>query len=74
MMISISQVNEKKNHISINIFGINQIQGTPCDLVTGEEKRTGNTDGSAANHVAITIEMAPVDRKCELNASIVNYI
>lgn len=42
-----------------------QIQGTPCDLVTGEEKRCGNPDGSAANHVAITIEMAPVDRRCK---------
>lgn len=36
--------------------------------MTGEEKRTGCPDGSAASHVAITIEMAPVDRKCKLRA------
>lgn len=41
------------------------LKGTTCDLVTGEEKRCGNPDGTAANHVAITIEMAPVDRKCK---------
>lgn len=41
------------------------LKGTICDLVTGEEKRFGNSDGSAANHVAITVEMAPVDRKCK---------
>lgn len=43
-----------------------EMQGTPCDLVTGEEKRFGNEDESTANHAAITIEMAPVDRKCKL--------
>lgn len=45
-------------------FIIFLFQGTVCDLVTGEEKRFGNPDGSQANHVAITVEMAPVEIAC----------
>ncbi|XP_005092180.1 ATP-dependent RNA helicase SUPV3L1, mitochondrial [Aplysia californica] len=31
--------------------------GTPCDLVTGEERRHANEDGSQSSHVACTVEM-----------------
>lgn len=45
-------------------FSFFLLQGTPCDLVTGEERRLGNTDGAAANHVACTVEMASVNTPC----------
>ncbi|KAH9492113.1 RNA helicase [Bulinus truncatus] len=32
--------------------------GTPCDLVTGEERRYANEDQSSSAHVACTVEMA----------------
>ncbi|CAF2706509.1 unnamed protein product [Rotaria sp. Silwood2] len=32
--------------------------GTKCDLVTGEERRFGDSEGKSANHVACTVEMA----------------
>ncbi|CAF4277930.1 unnamed protein product [Rotaria sp. Silwood2] len=31
--------------------------GTKCDLVTGEERRFGDSEGKSANHVACTVEM-----------------
>ncbi|KAL3863039.1 hypothetical protein ACJMK2_004821 [Sinanodonta woodiana] len=34
--------------------------GTPCDLVTGEERRCSNPDKSPADHVACTVEMCSV--------------
>lgn len=41
------------------------LQGTPCDLVTGEEQRRGNTEGPAAQHMACTVEMASVNVPCK---------
>ena len=41
-------------------------QGTGCDLVTGEERRLGRSDGLAAEHVACTVEMTSVKTPCEL--------
>lgn len=43
--------------------------GTPCDLVTGEEKKYANTDETPASHVACTVEMATLSRPCKLKTS-----
>lgn len=45
-------------------------QGTPCDLVTGEERRYARADEVASNHVACTVEMASVTSPCEIVASL----
>ncbi|KAK2715691.1 ATP-dependent RNA helicase SUV3 homolog, mitochondrial-like isoform X2 [Artemia franciscana] len=34
--------------------------GTPCDLVTGEERKRVNPNGDLAKHVACTVEMASI--------------
>ncbi|KAG7177390.1 ATP-dependent RNA helicase SUV3-like [Homarus americanus] len=47
--------------LATEVFNKSNSRGTPCDLVTGEERRFGNTDGSAARHVACTVEMASVN-------------
>lgn len=54
---------DRLQYIKIH-FIIFHFQGTVCDLVTGEEKRFGNPNGSQANHVAITVEMAPIEVAC----------
>jgi len=41
-------------------------QGTPCDLVTGEERRFGNLDKIASSHVACTVEMTSVNTPYEV--------
>ena len=45
-------------------------QGTPCDLVTGEERRYANEDGTASDHVACTVEMASVTVPCKFFPSL----
>ncbi|XP_066962711.1 ATP-dependent RNA helicase SUV3 homolog, mitochondrial [Macrobrachium rosenbergii] len=47
--------------LATEVFHKSNEKGTPCDLVTGEERRFGYTDGSSANHVACTVEMASVN-------------
>ncbi|KAG0711024.1 ATP-dependent RNA helicase SUV3, mitochondrial [Chionoecetes opilio] len=48
------------------VFNKSNTRGTPCDLVTGEERRNGNTDGQAARHLACTVEMASVTTAFEV--------
>ncbi len=40
--------------------------GTPCDLVTGEERRFANENKIASNHIACTVEMSSVNNPCEV--------
>ena len=40
-------------------------QGTPCDLITGEERRLVSPDKEPSNHVACTVEMTGVNIPCE---------
>lgn len=41
------------------------MQNTPCDLVTGEERRYGHLDGTPASHVACTVEMTSLTNRCK---------
>ncbi|XP_076101980.1 ATP-dependent RNA helicase SUV3 homolog, mitochondrial-like [Mytilus galloprovincialis] len=41
-------------------------KGTPCDLVTGEERRYSSEDGEPSNHVACTVEMTSVNTHYEV--------
>ncbi|XP_076066890.1 suv3 RNA helicase [Oratosquilla oratoria] len=47
--------------LATEVFHKSNDKGTSCDLVTGEERRFGNKDNTASNHVACTIEMASVN-------------
>ncbi len=40
--------------------------GTPCDLVTGEERRFANENKVPSNHIACTVEMSSVNNPCEV--------
>jgi ATP-dependent RNA helicase SUPV3L1/SUV3 len=39
---------------------------TKCDLLTGEERKFGNPDGSPAQHLACTVEMANLERNYDV--------
>ena len=41
------------------------VQGTPCDLITGDERRCVSADGiTASAHIACTVEMTSVSTPC----------
>lgn len=47
--------------LAVEIFHKANDNKTPCDLVTGEERRLSNPDGfTKSNHVSCTVEMAQV--------------
>ncbi|GBM01033.1 ATP-dependent RNA helicase SUV3, mitochondrial [Araneus ventricosus] len=52
--------------LSVEVFNKTNEKGTPCDLVTGEERQMVLPDNSPANHVACTIEMVSVENKYEV--------
>jgi len=40
-------------------------RGTPCDLVTGEERNYARADGEPSSHVSCTVEMANLTTPCK---------
>nr|XP_042901967.1 ATP-dependent RNA helicase SUV3 homolog, mitochondrial [Parasteatoda tepidariorum] len=52
--------------LSVEVFNKTNDKGTPCDLVTGEERKTVLPENKEANHVACTIEMVSADKKYEV--------
>lgn len=44
-------------------------KGTPCDLVTGEERSFADPSKNPSSHVACTVEMTSITTPCELNVS-----
>ncbi|XP_063227571.1 ATP-dependent RNA helicase SUV3 homolog, mitochondrial [Bacillus rossius redtenbacheri] len=47
--------------LASEVFNKANDRGTPCDLVTGEERRFASKDGTPANHVSCTVEMTSVN-------------
>ncbi|XP_014670321.1 PREDICTED: ATP-dependent RNA helicase SUPV3L1, mitochondrial-like [Priapulus caudatus] len=43
--------------LAVEVYQKTNDRGTPCDLVTGEERRCADPEGQPANHVACTVEM-----------------
>ncbi len=41
------------------------LQGVPCDMVTGEERRYARPDGTPSDHVACTVEMSSTIVPCK---------
>lgn len=39
-------------------------KGTPCDLVTGEERKYADEKDEPSKHVSCTVEMANVNTPC----------
>ncbi|KAI9584920.1 hypothetical protein GQX74_006815 [Glossina fuscipes] len=51
--------------LATEVFNKANERGTPCDLVTGEERKYGINENTAAAHVACTVEMTSVNRPCK---------
>lgn len=51
--------------LATEVFHKCNAQGTPCDLVTGEERKYAKEDGTPSSHVACTVEMTSIANNCE---------
>lgn len=60
--------------LAVEVYMKSNQKGTPCDLVTGEERRTGQDDGTAANHISCTVEMTALNRRCKQIMHAIVYI
>ncbi|CAH1783944.1 unnamed protein product [Owenia fusiformis] len=52
--------------LAAEVYKKSNEQGTPCDLVTGEERRYADPDGEPSSHVACTVEMTSVTTPYEV--------
>ncbi|XP_054731967.1 ATP-dependent RNA helicase SUV3 homolog, mitochondrial [Anastrepha obliqua] len=52
--------------LATEVFNKANERGTPCDLVTGEERKFGINEDTAASHVACTVEMTSVNTPYEV--------
>ncbi|XP_036359041.1 ATP-dependent RNA helicase SUPV3L1, mitochondrial [Octopus sinensis] len=52
--------------LAVEVFHKSNNEGTPCDLVTGEERRFANEDETSSEHVASTIEMTNINMLYEV--------
>ncbi|CAN8025129.1 unnamed protein product [Ixodes persulcatus] len=58
--------------LAVEVFNKTNEKGTPCDLLTGEERRYARPDGQPADHLACTVEMAAVH--CPYDVAVVDEI
>ncbi|XP_012281480.1 ATP-dependent RNA helicase SUV3 homolog, mitochondrial isoform X2 [Orussus abietinus] len=52
--------------LATEVFQKCNAQGTPCDLITGEERNFVNGEQTPTNHLSCTVEMASVNTECEV--------
>jgi len=52
--------------LAVEVHNKCKARGVACDLVTGEERRSANEDGSPSNHVACTVEMSNLAQPYEV--------
>lgn len=56
--------------LAVEVFKKANARGTPCDLVTGEDRQIVQANGESANHISCTVEMSPVNKECKVVFSI----
>ncbi|KAL7307924.1 hypothetical protein TKK_0000017 [Trichogramma kaykai] len=52
--------------LAAEVFNKCNSKGTPCDLVTGEERKLVNGEDNRSKHVACTVEMMDLNNPCEV--------
>uniref|UniRef100_A0A1A9WC08 ATP-dependent RNA helicase SUV3 homolog, mitochondrial n=1 Tax=Glossina brevipalpis TaxID=37001 RepID=A0A1A9WC08_9MUSC len=52
--------------LATEVFNKTNERGTPCDLVTGEERKYGINENTPAAHVACTVEMTSINTPYEV--------
>ena len=52
--------------LAVEVANKSNDRGTPCDLVTGEERKRAREDGEPSEHVSCTVEMTDVTKRYEV--------
>ncbi|XP_046413678.1 ATP-dependent RNA helicase SUV3 homolog, mitochondrial isoform X1 [Neodiprion fabricii] len=52
--------------LAAEVFNKSNTNGTPCDLITGEEKNFVKGADNPSNHISCTVEMANTNAACEV--------
>ncbi|XP_050292923.1 ATP-dependent RNA helicase SUV3 homolog, mitochondrial [Anthonomus grandis grandis] len=52
--------------LASEVYNKCNLRGTPCDLVTGEERKYADPSGNASAHIACTVEMTSVSTPYEV--------
>ncbi|KAJ8928236.1 hypothetical protein NQ314_019186 [Rhamnusium bicolor] len=52
--------------LASEVFNKTNNRGTPCDLVTGEERNFADPTGASSNHVSCTVEMTSINNPYEV--------
>ncbi|XP_076624970.1 suv3 RNA helicase [Colletes latitarsis] len=52
--------------LAVEVFNKTNALGTPCDLITGEERSYAKSEMSPANHVACSVEMVNIENVYEV--------
>ncbi|XP_031787332.1 ATP-dependent RNA helicase SUV3 homolog, mitochondrial [Nasonia vitripennis] len=52
--------------LATEVYNKSNKNGTPCDLVTGEERKYAKDENNPSNHVACTVEMMNLNHPCEV--------
>lgn len=61
--------------LATEVYNKSNERGTPCDLVTGEERKFAKGDGNPASHVSCTVEMTSVTTPCNFYIKLkMNYL
>jgi len=56
-------------YILLFIYYFILFQGTPCDLVTGEERRFAKNPDNPAEHISCSVEMVNLQNNCKYHSA-----
>jgi ATP-dependent RNA helicase SUPV3L1/SUV3 len=52
--------------LAVEVFNKSNDRGTPCDLVTGEDRKWASPEGEPSNHISCTVEMTNISQTYEV--------
>lgn len=52
--------------LAVEVFNKCNSRGTPCDLVTGEDRKWASPEGEPSSHVSCTVEMTNISQTYEV--------
>ncbi|KAI4462122.1 atp-dependent rna and dna helicase [Holotrichia oblita] len=52
--------------LASEVYNKSNSRGTPCDLVTGEERKYADSSGNPSNHISCTVEMTSISTPYEV--------
>ena len=60
--------------LAVEVFNKSNTRGTPCDLVTGEDRKWASPEGEPSSHVSCTVEMSNISQTYEVRTLLRGYV